>query len=1517
MTSPIDFSDLKARMDSAQRLQDIYYNNQPTQNSEQEPTQDSTKLDFSDLAKKIQDARDGSYVAADGSTQEYNPSPKPANIDINVTAPGVPQEFSFIQGLAKRYTENLVERYKIGHPELNQPKSKLPPDVKTLQQTFVNSIKSNGKAIVNDVWNSLKAANDLANTIQYNPGYLVHTMLQFGKETVQHPVNTGKSIAKGFIDPFVTYPIDVITNTTTDGEVTRQLTGDEADARVRSIAGNMIGLFVGGKVAKSVEDIFVGRKELLAGYDSFQDFLDKASITKLEQYKNTNYNLLGIRNFEKNISAGTAGGVAGGLSAGVVAGRNEDEKYHAMINYAIAAMPIGIAFEAIGGIKNSFMGQSNKVAQLTSGVEAAHISHIRQLQVSSSLPLVDNIANVFAINTATDLASAVIKSNIIKDYDFFSVKGIEPAKLPKIAGITKETYLRPDGLYDVLIGKVGEKNLLHPSDLEDFKRTGLAIGMSVDYQGKTYRVEKINPETGYLKITDGTNSHEPHRSDVSSLDNIDRTKFENKIYNNFLEYYRQQDADKPLNQTITEFMRSNRISKSKFNAFREFAETRLWETMKKDLDPVDIFTYNSMKDKLQDMRADDAKNINSLAHAKGMYVEQTGGQYTIRDASTGKLVQRINSMKNAKQFLTNIGAVRAREIINNASVPTLPVGELFINNHTVIRPAETAKPLYTPNGKTSAFFDFIRLSKYGRLITPARELFQSVDHLYGTELYEKVFVPTQEAFRVKHAKIQPWFKKLHDNVDVLIRDVPVNRREVISDYREAQSAEDIRSHGVVNRTMTRSELAFSKWLVDHQIDTGLVYKYNRWLELLERFKTPEERQAEAATQEAPEIASPTVNTPEKLSKYQERVKKLQEALAIDDDHLQAAALFRKAKLENPNQLSLYLSTSHAEAVMHNSPNRETFAKDNSMTPLEIKIANNIDTLYEELAKEFGIGSNRMLSAYMNHYRLYGVDEIPANIRKIVGLSDAPPSSALKMDKTAKFLSELIRSGDIDVYQRDPVAALVSYISAGFDKIYTNNAYRNAIKAIEEAHSRVLLQKTRGVIPKRAVSTANEVKELAEQYLKNLTGKSAGEDGIAQRGLDLILDAMHVNMDLDIKRDIVNTYLALTSSATLGFRPMLGLRDFAQFAAMYYTRFGGIRLANAFRETYAPGVREDLVRRGVITELDKSNTNSVPQALESAGVTPGLSPIRLTDPAELARERLTAKATQLRTKLEEFSDAGLRWGAQHSSYQHAHALAYMESSTRALKAFDKYLKGKQPNTAEFIASKQKVFKNLAMDTYDPTTINAFNNLIDRQKYSEAAHFLGQQTGAETVNVFGMANAPLEWSSALSRIFSQFGSWPVWYATFLQRTISRGSLATRLGAIVRAGVANAAIYQVGKTLGINMYAWFLQPAVYEEGGPIFDIMKNGVASAIGTDATRKQAQKEFLETVVPFYGGEVRNIFIPGSFAVGGAIHSIELMNKGYNPFAVAAEALGGHAGTEGRSRLDEMLGYYPEKEKRGE
>lgn len=848
------------------------------------------------------------------------------------------------------------------------------------------------------------------------------------------------------------------------------------------------------------------------------------------------------------------------------------------------------------------------------------------------------------------------------------------------------------------------------------------------------------------------------------------------------------------------------------------------ELLEQSLSPEERATYNRLLRENQKYMAENAGDVVDLATSSGFYIDRNGGStMTLRDAETGVEVGTFRSLEGVRKFVAESGRADGPNFDGNGHVPPGTGSKVMSPTPPANGPHKTPYS-YIKDGVTRSLSHWFNTTTAGARVTGMRQFMVALDAQLGTDFVGKVWDPNYRQFLVKYSRMRGDMERA-SGIANFARGLSKAELDHVTSLLETMSADDMIQAGGLfkSRAFTKREIAGAQWFIDNHVDIAKAFQYRRALINLER-----------------EMAG----NPE-LGAAQ---RKLAAAMAVDPVHEEAARVIGAVLRHNrPGELSIYGITRLANAVMHGDLSPAEYIKANNLSPHAVELANKIRAHYDDLAPKFDIPEEQRLGGYFAHYRNYNNDIIIAN-----------------QDNIPTFVSDLLRTGEMSEYDRDPVNVLVRYINSGYGGKITKPTWDAAIRYVDRA--------TKNLPEGEYIS-----RMIKENYLNELRGIPHESTRLTQRMFDKFTQKLGIKSSVDTRREFVNTFLSLVSSSTIGFRPIQGIRDLQNFVANFYSRFGAVRTARMM-SIITRHTPEMLQKAGIISETVAGE--GVTQALRREGVIPGLSAINVATPEERLAGTVSARSAPVRRAIQAVGDQGIKWGLQHNIYQWAHAAAYLETYTKAASELLKLATGEYGAGA---AAKDRAYNALLIDTYDVPVIKAFDKMVQQGKFEDAAKFLGRASSFETVGVFGLAQHPAGWGTNAGRVIGQFGSWSVWERSQLARLASRGTVKQRAAAISRFAMSQTATKAASMALGLNLTSWYLLPgALGFRGGPAVTAGSDLITLMQGSGQEKSLAEYRLARSWM---------LGIPGSFLARDIINAADMAGQGYNPFVVAARAIG--------------------------
>ncbi|KKL44399.1 hypothetical protein LCGC14_2366070, partial [marine sediment metagenome] len=413
-------------------------------------------------------------------------------------------------------------------------------------------------------------------------------------------------------------------------------------------------------------------------------------------------------------------------------------------------------------------------------------------------------------------------------------------------------------------------------------------------------------------------------------------------------------------------------------------------------------------------------------------------------------------------------------------------------------------------------------------ITPFKDWAAATDNILGTKIFTKVYTKTQETAGRALARAIPKLRKLQE-IEKIAKDAKLSRSdmEMVFDYIETRSIDDLLgSHlkgkgPLKSRSATANEISSYELLKELDIGTQRLYEYIRirnqlfWAEA-RKLKTNVEN------------LDPTI----KRAIEKEIIDKKD----MTPNEMAGVQIFDFIRTQDLNELALDVVTRLVEADRGGALSQAEFAAKNKMNAAQIRVANEIVKLQDEVAAipDIPIDDAQLIRGYMSHF----AEQQTAS----------PEGSILNQGGSSRdraFVNSMIRSGETNAYDRNPISVTARYIRNAFNSVEFNDAWNDAKRYIDKELG--------GQFGKEG-SLASWV---AKSYLSDLRGVPGAATKFTQQVFDAFFKKMGWNIELNVRRDLVNTYLAMVNAAFMGARPGLAARDMMQLATFHYSRFGRI------------------------------------------------------------------------------------------------------------------------------------------------------------------------------------------------------------------------------------------------------------------------------------------------------------------------------------------------------------------------
>ena len=671
------------------------------------------------------------------------------------------------------------------------------------------------------------------------------------------------------------------------------------------------------------------------------------------------------------------------------------------------------------------------------------------------------------------------------------------------------------------------------------------------------------------------------------------------------------------------------------------------------------------------------------------------------------------------------------------------------------------------------------------------------------------------------------FKDKLQQISSSVLKVSKKRYPTITGYMEALSKEEIsRAGGLMARAMTSNELRVAQYIekVGLQNDVPRLMAVDRLINSALRGRTVLERTMERMKKiELSPEAQQLLAIFETMPKLSSRAD-IENLLKLSQEERQVIKIIQDSKKASKDDFSIYAVSRYASAPSLKKgfkSGREQFAIENNMTPGEIQVAKFADETLGAAFKDSGLDPKRHLNGYFPHLRMW------------VKEGFTPNEKGLLPDDVLGWVSGKFRSGELNVYETDPVLSVYRHVRS----LYMAKHFDPALPEINLALKSL---------------KSKQAHDIMQEYILELKGKPHESFNALQGSLNHIFKTLLGREAPDrLASDLVNSLGAITSSAMIPYRPALIVRNFFESLLKVAPRTGLGAYMNGLRYVISPETRKEAFK----------------MAMEAGAIRPGTAKLRSFHAAE---DLFGAGAPNLADKYLRIFDKGFEW--YQSADDWGRAVAFHSQRLRYLKHSDDFMR--QRITLEEFKDRAKI------NTYDPLDIQIVERFILDSEHEKAVNHLGQVLSRETMTRYGYADHPSGWHSVPGRLLGQFGTWPVQYKDYLVQGFTRGSTKDRVEFGMLHGAISGSIVGAGAAVGVNLESW--TGSMMYTGGPYADIMMDAVRAVNGSDAEKAIARHN-LYAQVPVLGwmdtGNPRSLFLPGSYLVGDLGDAAKAMERG--------------------------------------
>lgn len=858
------------------------------------------------------------------------------------------------------------------------------------------------------------------------------------------------------------------------------------------------------------------------------------------------------------------------------------------------------------------------------------------------------------------------------------------------------------------------------------------------------------------------------------------------------------------------------------------------EALEGILDQADLANFERLQESILPRTAAEMEgitntvdNVRAELSTNGYDLEvNASGAYTVRDLADGKEQFASTSLKEVREWNNRTGQAEGVVIDGNSPIdPEIP-GSVTPPPPPPPRPNEPLEPGFNDPtwgerlGETVQAF----LSRW----SPAKDFFAGVDAVEGLTTLIDVFNGPLNSRRRSVARGKPWMERLSDwSKRLVAAKIKQDGAEQIFTYNETRSFEDLMgSHlegkgPLRNRSATQAEKDAGVLLASYDVDSSRILAFVR-------------RKIDALRVEADRIR---VNVSELPAERRAEIDlEIRNQMQMTPQELAAVPLIETLRHLDINTHSINVVVRIADAKRLGTLSQAEYAAQNKMTPEQIALAKELDQMLIELSElpDSPIKDVQEIRGYMARYgQEQTADPSQAYLRQ-------PGRNA-----SAEFVNGMIRTGESGAYSRDPIATTAKYISGFFNAMKIEGTSFNIM--LDRARQYVKENLQEGTIPRRVsedfLSSVSGHPPAASRWTEKVVGKFFGEIGIKFIG------------GLKVK-DLVDSYLAITHTAFIAYRPGLAGRDLMQFTFSYYARNGTQRTARAL-------------------QLAHESRGEIAAQMRADGDLPTIGITEFQTPEELLSSTLGRGLKKGPEMLRRMAENGLTYSGQRHAYEHVYRGTLLESREFYGNALAEMVKNG--------TSREVLYKKIGLRTF-PRVIQAeFDRLVGLGQFKDATNLLSRQMAREIVGEYGMGTSPWGWNTNVGRLATQYGQWSANASAMVLAGLTRGTKAQRMAYATRLAMTQAALFTTGRVFGVNLSRWFLIPGLFFTGGPAMQLANTIVKAVMGYGEER-EAARERLSRLYPDVNwdrpamSDIRSLF-PASYAVQDLIFGYQAWNRG--------------------------------------
>ena len=887
------------------------------------------------------------------------------------------------------------------------------------------------------------------------------------------------------------------------------------------------------------------------------------------------------------------------------------------------------------------------------------------------------------------------------------------------------------------------------------------------------------------------------------------------------------------------------------------------EILEEHLDPEELETWDRLVKRLQPPTTQQLlesgeefsfDRMRALANVIGMKLEiNPSGTFVLRGQDRGFELFASPDMKAIADFIRNSGQAQGLDMDQAHDVdPDVP-GSV---QPPPADPPRMNEPMPFPEGRLIEML-LEGATAISPFLAPFKDFSAGYDAINKTEIHKMVWLNTNAKAFESTALGAQWanFEKKTRETDPGLKDVEATlkkfgfrtkeRRELVSRWFNSMSkAEVVDLLNIEERAIVD--------LLDTQIPNGAT--------------------AKRAFQYIDDVRTEMRETARRLG-FEDDITKLSDILQkqiaarvqVDKNYTDVDAGIAKFFIEiakRPmNKMNLPLIVRAFEAGRTGALNRADFAKQERFNIRERAALQEYDDYWVRISNKPGVRIKDLakLRSYQANYAW----------RQTAAPEDAYLGQK-GIDEELKFVNSMVRMGETGAYSLDPIEVAARFTrgaanqATGFDKAW--DVSNKFVATLPKGLGRM----------------------VAESYLGAVRGNLPAITREVENVMNTIFKEMGWKVPSITIRNMVNSVLALMSTAAISLRPGLTIRDLTTGVVMHYARFGGSpikgqgRIRKGFESVGVGPTRTIRMLNLGFTEFWETG-----RALRDQGVVPSIGPIQFETPSELLSSNLGKGIAALPKFMQDVANWGFVMGGQKTMYEILFSGTLLESREFVGAASTMFQKGE--------ITKPEFYNIIKLDAFQRVVQKEFDELVTAENFDQAVELLSRQSAIDILGLYGMGNHPWGWGTNTGKMFGQFGIWPVSAAQFVLGGLTRGKKNSipilnhfvsgrQIGFASRLAMTQAAFFVGGQAIGLDFYRWLLFPGIFFTGGPTVQMAQDVAQILNGSDDDRRRAIAS-LRGMFPeidlddMRNTDIRSMFFPFSYFIGDIQQGIEARERG--------------------------------------